>query len=183
MILIMKKNVFSFLALIAVSFAFAQSVIGTYTQSALIAPDKIRDSAVNSVKITQDKQQKNKIWISNLIGSSTFYAIANANNDEKSVYSVPAQTVGGYSVKLGCVVFDKEENEIAIALNNKSNCFGISQSDYDNVSVSKNGIKAGGVSVGSNGSITTGNSKVDKKGISVNAKEALSGVQYTGTKN
>lgn len=167
----------------AFGFAFAQSVIGSYTQSALIAPDQIRDAAQTNVKITPDKTQKNKIWISNLIGKSTFYGIANASNEEKAVYNVPAQTVGGYAVKLGCVVFDKEENEVAIALNNKSNCFGISQSDYGDVSIGKNGVKAGNVKVGANGQISTGNAKVGKNGVKVNTKEALSGVQYVGTKN
>ena len=162
---------------------FAQSIIGSYTQSAFIAPDQIRDAAQTDVKITADKTQKNKIWVSNLIGGSTFYAIANASNEEKAVYNVPAQTVGGYAVKLGCIIFDKEENEIAIALNNKSQCFGISQSDYDNVSVSKKGVKAGGVKVGSNGEISAGGTKVSKNGVDVDVKGALAGVQYVGTKN
>ncbi len=179
----MKKIILLASIIGAVSVTFAQSVIGSYTQSALIAPDQIRDAAQTDVKITPDKTQKNKIWISNLIGGSTFYAIANASNEDKAVYNVPAQTVGGYAVKLGCVIFDKEENEIAIALNNKSQCFGISQSDYDNVSVSKKGVNVGGVKVSSNGEISAGGTKVSKKGVEVDVKGALAGLQYVGKKN
>ncbi|WP_300668780.1 hypothetical protein [Soonwooa sp.] len=179
----MKKLILLASVVGAFSMTFAQSVIGSYTQSAFIAPDQIRDAAKTDVKITQDKTQKNKIWVANLIGGSTFYALANASNEDKAVYSVPAQTVGGYAVKLGCVIFDKEENQVAIALNNKSQCFGISQSDYDNVSVSKKGVKAGGVKVGSNGEISAGGTKVGKNGVDVDVKGALAGVQYVGSKN
>ncbi len=179
----MKKCLLIAGILASTSIAFAQSIIGTYSQSALIAPDKVKNSATTDVKITQDPKQKNKIWVANLIGNSTFYALANANNEEKSIYSVPPQSVGGYDVKLGCLTFDKEENELAIALNNKSNCFGVSQSDYGDVSVSKTGIKAGGVTVGSNGEISAGGAKVGKGKVSANTKEALSGLQYVGTKN
>lgn len=178
----MKKLILLASVVGAFSLTYAQSVIGSYKQTALIAPDQIRNAAVTDVKITPDKTQKNKIWVSNLIGNSTFYAIANASNEDKAVYSVPAQTVGGYAVTLGCITFDKEENNIAIALNNKSQCVGISQSDYGNVSVGKNGVKVGDIKVGSNGTISTGTTKVSKKGVNVNAKAALSGVQYVGEK-
>lgn len=178
----MKKSFLILLASTSFSMVFAQSVVGKYSESAFIAPDKVRDMAQGDVVITQDKDSSKKIWVSNLIGNSKFYAIRMVANEDKQAYNIPPQTVAGYAVKLGCIVFDNADQQLMIALNNKTNCFGISQSDYDNVSVSKSGVKAGNVKVGANGEISGGGAKVDKNGVSVNAKEALAGVQYMGTK-
>jgi hypothetical protein len=37
----------------------------------------------NDVVITTDKNISKKIWVSNLIGNTTFYAVRNAANEEK----------------------------------------------------------------------------------------------------
>ncbi|MCL1666063.1 hypothetical protein M2T78_17505 [Elizabethkingia ursingii] len=178
----MKKKILTLTFLGGVIICFGQSITGKYAESAIIAPDKVRNMMQNDVIITTDKNTSKKIWVSNLIGNTTFYAVRNAANEEKEVYNIPPQNIGGYAVNIGCIVFDKEEKQISIALNNKSNCIGMSQSDYGNVSVGKDGIKAGGVKVGSKGEISAGGTKVGKKGVNINTKEALSGLQYVGTK-
>lgn len=178
----MKKAILTLSFLGSLTFCFGQSITGKYEESAIIAPDKIRNIMKSDVVITKDKAMSKKIWINNLIGNTTFYAIRNAANDEKEVYNIPPQNIAGYAVNIGCVVFDKEEDQVVIALNDKSSCTGMSQSDYGDISVGKSGVKAGGVTVGSNGKISTGTTKVNKKGASVKTKEALSGVQYIGVK-
>ncbi|KMQ64813.1 hypothetical protein ACM46_11340 [Chryseobacterium angstadtii] len=178
----MKKTILTLTLLGGFAICFGQSIIGKYAESAIIAPDKVRNMMQNDVVITQDKSSSKKIWISNLIGKTTFYAVRNAANEDKEVYNIPPQNMAGYAVNIGCIVFDKEEQQISIALNNKSNCLGMSPLDYGNVSVGKGGIKAGGVKVGANGEISAGGTKTGKKGVSVNAKQALSGVQYVGSK-
>ncbi|MDV3948995.1 hypothetical protein CMT75_10760 [Elizabethkingia anophelis] len=178
----MKKKILTLTFLGGVIICFGQSIAGKYAESAIIAPDKVRNMMQNDVVIITDKSVSKKIWVSNLIGNTTFYAVRNAANDEKELYNIPPQNIGGYAVNIGCIVFDKEEKQISIALNNKSSCIGMSQSDYGNVSVGKDVIKAGSVKVGSNGEISAGGTKIGKKGVNINTKEALSGLQYVGTK-
>lgn len=178
----MKKTILTLTFLGSLTFCFGQSITGNYKESAIIAPEKIRKLMKSDVVITKDKTMSKKIWISNLLGNTTFYAIRNATNDEKEVYNIPPQNIAGYAVNIGCVVFDKEEEQVVIALNDKSSCKGLSQSDYGDIFVGKGGVKASGVTVGSNGKISTGTTQMDKKSISVNTREALSGVQYVGVK-
>ena len=180
----MKKNILKLTLLGGAMICFGQSITGKYSESAIIAPDKIRNIMQNNVVITTDKNSSKKIWINNLIGNTTFYAIRNTVNDEKEIYNIPPQNIGNYIVNIGCIVFDKEEKQISIVLNNKSNCAGISQSDYGNVSLGKKEIKTGSTKIGFNDKISTrtGNIQINKKGININTKEALSGVQYVGTK-
>ncbi|NHQ79962.1 hypothetical protein HAV25_20105, partial [Elizabethkingia miricola] len=77
---------------------FGQSITGKYSESAIIAPDKIRNIMQNNVVITTDKNSSKKIWINNLIGNTTFYAIRNTVNDEKEIYNIPPQNIGNYIV-------------------------------------------------------------------------------------
>ncbi|MDO5616492.1 MAG: hypothetical protein Q4G16_09890 [Cruoricaptor ignavus] len=174
---------FSVLVMILLSPKFsAQIVLGTYEQETLVAPDEYRDSE-DDVQITRDPKSSKKIWIHNLIPNQKFYGIANMKNEDMILYSVPKQRVGNYIINLGCAIYRVSEGEIVIALNNKTNCFGISQSDYDDVAVvNKRGISAGGVKVGSNGEISTKVGGVNKDGVQMNVKEIMSGIQYIGKK-
>ncbi|KFF09773.1 hypothetical protein IW15_22190 [Chryseobacterium soli] len=178
----MKKTILTLTFLGSLTFCFGQSITGKYEESAIIAPDKIRNMMKSDVVITKDNTMSKKIWISNLIGSTAFYAIRNAANDEKEVYNIPPQNIAGYAVNMGCVVFDKEEEQVVIALNDKSSCTRMSQSGYGDISVVKDGVKAGGVTVRTNEKTSTGTTKMNKKRVSVNTKEAIYGVQYVGVK-
>lgn len=160
--------------------ASAQSLIGKYDQTALVAPDAYRDSR-NDLTIVQDLKSTKMVWVTNLIPKQKFYAILNTKMDGKLIYAVPKQNVGGYQISIGCITY--EEGEISISLNNKMNCFGISQSDYDKpVTVSKKGVEAGGVKVNSDGSIKGAGVDINKDKITVNSKAAMEGIQYVGHK-
>ncbi|KIA89718.1 hypothetical protein [Kaistella jeonii] len=164
------KKLAVFLMIASSSIIYAQSILGTYTQSAFLAPDKIRDAATKDLVITKDPVKKNVIWISNLLGNSRIYAVANTKTEDAEVYSIPPQTAFGYAVKLGCIAYKTEDSEISISLNNKTNCLGMSQSDYSNISVGKNGIKTKDISMNS-------------KGAKIDVAKVLAGVQYVGKKN
>ena len=43
----------------------------------------------NDVVIITDKSVSKKIWVSNLIGNTTFMQVRNAANDEKELYNIP----------------------------------------------------------------------------------------------
>lgn len=176
----MKKIILG-LSLVTSAVAFGQSIVGSYDQSALIAPNQVKNN-VGNVVITRDAKLKNRIWVNNLISHTKFYAVSNARTEDREVYSVPPQNVGGYAVKLGCLVYDNDDQRVTISLNNSNDCKGIAQSDYGKVSVSSKGISAGGVKVGAKGIKTDGVS-VSSKGVSVNSGKLLEGVQYIGEKN
>jgi hypothetical protein len=158
----------------------AQKILGKYEQDALVAPDEYRDSE-DDVSVTKDPNSTKKIWISNLIPNQKFYAVMFNKTNDLITYSVPAQKVGNYQINLGCITLDDED--LKISLNNKQNCMGMSQKDYDTpVSVGKNGTSAGGVKVGKDGSVSTGGVDVKNGEVRVNTKSIMSGIQYMGHK-
>ncbi len=161
--------------------AQSASIAGTYEQKAFVAPDRVKGGESDLV-IEKEAAPSKKIWIRNLVAGAKVYAVAFSKMDDVAVYKIPAQTVNGYVVQSGCVTYDKGEQSVSISINNKINCFGMSQSDYDApVSVSKNGtVKAGGVQVGKNGRVSAGGVNVDKGGVRVDAKAAMAGIQYMG---
>jgi hypothetical protein len=176
------------ITLVAVLFLFmtigsqAQTIAGTYEQSSAIYPTGISESH-NDLVITQDPKSTKKIWISNLGNNEKIYALVFVKGDEETVYNIPEQKVGKYMIKLGCVTHQRKENNIAIAINNKKMCFGISQKDYDGgVSVGANGkIKAGGMEVGTKG--VKGNGvKIAAGSVNVDTKAIMGGLQYVGHK-
>ncbi len=146
---------------------FSQSFVGKYTQVSIIAPDEYRDSAVEVV-VEQDLEAEKKIWVKNLIPNQTFYAVKYVTEDETaSVYTVPPQLVGDYQIKLGCVVFetdDEQKSSVVINLNNESMCKGISQKDdQTDIQVGDGQVKVG-------------------EDVDANTKVLTSGIQYVGQK-
>ena len=182
----MKSVFFFVLSLMVLINVNAQKVVGTYEQNSLVAPDAYRDSE-NDVVITKDIKSSKKIWIEHLIPKQRFYAILYVQSEDAVIYTVPSQKVGNYAIEQGCVTFknehDEDEHDIQIALNNKSMCFGISQKDYDApIKVDKNGVKAGGVKVGSDGQVTGGGVDIKNGGVNVDTKSIMAGIQYVGDK-
>ena len=181
------KQLFSFLlvSVMCVQYTTAQksertSVIGMYDQEVLVAPDDYRDSE-KDVSISQDTKASKKLWIHDLIPNQKFYAVLNMNSDGRLLYAIPQQTVGDYNIAQGCLIF--ESGDITISLNNKINCFGMSQKDYDKpVTVSEKGVEAGGVKVGNDGAIEAPGVEVNKNKVSVNTKAVMEGIQYIGHK-
>ena len=178
----MKKLFFSFFLVTAFSSNTNAQVTGRYSQIALTAPDEYRDSE-NDVQITKDKQSSKKIWIDHLIPNKRIYAISYLASDEKVIYTIPKQLVGNYQINTGCVVYDNDENELTISANNPIDCIGISQKDYENLSVGKDGVSVGKTKVGSNGKISTNGVKINGSDIKVDTKKILSGIQYVGRKS
>ena len=185
----MKTFFFILIILTSLNEVSSQSIFGKYEQVAFVAPDEYRDGE-NDMIITKDATASKKIWISNLINNKKFYAVLNTKNSEKLIYSVPKQTVGNYQINLGCITYilqsddeDEEVGQISISLNNKDNCFGISQSDYDkDIKVGNKGVSAGGVKVGSNGNVKVPGVDVKNGNVKINAKRAMAGIQYVGKK-
>ncbi|MBO4234799.1 hypothetical protein FO675_10965 [Riemerella anatipestifer] len=185
----MKKILLAVFLTATVTVSKAQSIVGRYEQSTLVAPDAYRDSE-DDVTISKDPKSSKKIWISNLIPNQKIYAVLHTKGNGNLIYSVPKQLVGNYQINIGCVTFkehdedeEDEEGKLIISLNNEKNCFGISQKDYDApVSIGKGGVRAGGVTVGSNGTISAGGVDIKKGNIKVNPKEVMSGIQYIGYK-
>jgi len=165
--------------------AFAQSsagALGRFEQEAFIGPDNLKESE-KDVTLRQDPTSSKVVWIENLLPGGRVKAIRFTNSAEGATYSIPAQKVGGYQVQQGCATYSSEDSKLSISLNNKINCFGMKQSDYDSgVGITKNGgIQAGGTSVSRKGIRTPGVS-IDKKGILVDSKTLMAGVQYVGHK-
>ncbi len=184
----MKKLFLLLLAFAGTSLAFAQNsrswIVGTYDQKTIMAPDELKDAEAD-VEIMQDPTLSKKIWIKHLISGERVYALLHTNGEDALIYKVPAQTVGGYLIQFGCVVFNKDLNNCVVALNNKSACFGMSQKDYDNgVIISKKGkVKAGNVDIdGTTGTVKTGSVDVNSDGVKVDTKKVMAGVQYVGEK-
>ena len=157
------------------------SIAGTYEQEAFVAPDRVKGGETDLV-IEKEAAPSKKIWIRNLVAGAKVYAVAFSTMDDQAVYKIPAQTVNGYAVQAGCVTYDKSEQSVKISINNKINCFGMSQSDYDApVTVGKNGtVRAGGVQVGKNGRVSAGGVNVNNGNVRVDAKAAMAGIQYMG---
>ncbi len=185
----MKKIILVLFLAGAFTISSAQAILGKYEQHSLVAPDEYRDSE-DDVTITKDAKAIKKIWINNLIPNQKFYAVLHTKANGGVIYAIPKQLIGTYQINAGCITFkehdedgDDEDGKLVISLNNKMNCFGISQKDYNSpVSVGKKGVKAGGVKVGSDGDISAGG--VDIKGgeIKVNTKVVMAGIQYVGQK-
>jgi hypothetical protein len=164
--------------------SFGQAnIFGSYEQQSFIAPDEVKDSDTD-VTITKDPQSNKKIWINNLVYDSKIYAVLHTKGESSIIYKIPPQIVNGYSISIGCVVYDVDDQKISISINNKENCYGLSQSDYDkSVSITKDGgIQAGNTQIGSNGTIKTESTNIDKNGVKVDMKKLMAGVQYTGQK-
>ena len=182
------KSIFLFMfSLLALNNVDAQKVLGTYEQNSLVAPDAYRDSE-HDVAITKDIKSSKKIWVEHLIPNQKFYAILYVQSDDAVIYTVPSQKVGNYVIEQGCVTFknehDEDEHDIQIALNNKSMCLGISQKDYDTpISVDENGVKAGGVKVGSDGQVKGAGVDIKNGGVNVDTKSIMAGIQYVGDKS
>ena len=160
------------------------SVAGQYEQQFFLAPDDVK-AAGGNLLITKDPALAKVVWVQNLVPGGRVKAILQLNNDGMVMYNIPAQRVGNYQVRGGCATYTPEDGKLMISLNNKINCFGNSQSDYDaGVSVSKNGrVKAGGVDVnGRNGSVKAPGVQVGGNGVRVDSKAVMAGVQYTGYK-
>jgi hypothetical protein len=179
----MKKLFFLFLFTILAGSAAAQNdLIGSYEQTSFIAPDGIKHSE-NDLVITQDPKASKKIWITNLVENSKIYALVFTKGEDKLIYKIPQQTVGNLDITLGCLTYDKEDKTMVISLNNKENCFGISQSDYGKISIGKDGINAGSTKIGSNGTIKTEGVDISNDGgVKVDAKKVMGGVQFVGHK-
>ncbi len=165
--------------------AFAQtgtSALGRFEQDAFIGPDNLKESE-KDVTLSKDPASSKVVWIENLLPGGRVKAIVFTKSSETVTYSIPAQKVGGYQVQQGCATYSSEDSKLSVSLNNKINCFGMKQSDYDSgVGITKTGgIQAGGTSVGGKGIKTPGVS-IDKKGILVDSKTVMAGVQYVGHK-
>lgn len=176
----MKKSILTTLFVICVSTLTNAQVTGRYNQIALSAPDEYRDSQ-NDVLIVKDKQSSKKIWIENLIPNKKIYAISFFADEGKSIYTIPKQLVGNYQINVGCVLYD--EGNVTISANNPVDCKGISQSDNENISVGKDGVKVGKTKVGTNAKISTEGVKINGSDIKVDSKKLLSGIQYLGRKD
>lgn len=171
----MKKIFLLTLGLVS-TMASAQQILGSYSQSVLIAPDEI--AVVGAVEIIKDATVDNKIWVSNLLGTDKISAVLNTQTEVGEVYIVPEQVVNGYTITFGCLVYNIEEQQLAIALNNESSCPEIAA----NVSIT-------GTEVSTNTTITT-ESKVQTTGVSIEADSSvvvdsgklLEGIQYIGEK-
>ena len=74
----------------------------------------------------------------------------------------------------------KDENQLTISASNPVDCIGISQKDYENISVGKDGVSVGKTKVGSNGKISTNGVEIKGSDVKVDAKKLLSGIQYVG---
>lgn len=172
----MQKYLF-FLFLAFGSSAFAQSILGTYSQVTFSGPQQFRNTK-EDVVITRDPQSSKKIWISGLVSGHKMYAMLDAQNEDGAVYNVPKQKVGAHDINLGCIVYDNEERTVTISLNDKQSCM-----DSANVSVGQGGVSAGGVKVGSDGTVKAPGVNVGKNGnVAVNTQAATQGITYIGKK-
>ena len=158
-------------------------VLGKYEQDQYVGPDDVQESETDLI-ITPDPKLTKVIWIENLLRDGKVKAVLHTGGGPGSaqlVYSIPAQQVGSYQIKLGCLYY-KKAGELMISLNNKLNCHGLSGSDYGEVSVGRNGkIQAGGVSV-SNRGVKVPGVDISNRAIKIDPKSAMAGVQYKGHK-
>lgn len=180
------KTIIFFLAVCMTSAAaFGQGsagVQGRYEQDAFIGPDNLKMTGQN-VTLVKDPKLTNVVWIEHLLPGGRLKAVIHTKGDDNVVYAIPMQKVGAYQIEMGCVVYDLEDKKIVISLNNKANCYGMKQSDYnDGVAVTNGQIKAGGVEISGKSGIKTPGAQIDNNGIKVNTKAVMAGVQYIGHK-
>ncbi|MFD2784436.1 hypothetical protein [Hymenobacter rubripertinctus] len=183
----MKNVLFLVFFCLSVTLSMAQSgtvgVLGRYEQDNFVGPASVKVGEQNVV-ITRDPALSKVVWIANLLRGGRVKALLHQKTGSTTFYSIPAQKVGGYQIQAGCAMYDQQEGTVMISLNNKMNCFGMNQSDYDaGVSVSKNGrVSAGGVVVDGRGGVKAPGVQVGQQGVKVDSKVVMAGVQYIGTK-
>ncbi|GAA4049446.1 hypothetical protein GCM10022409_40040 [Hymenobacter glaciei] len=181
----MKTITLFLAACVASAAAFGQGstgVQGHYEQDAFIGPDNLKMTGQN-VTLVSDPKLTNVVWIEHLLPGGRLKAIVHTKGDEKVIYAIPAQRDGAYQVDMGCVVYDLEDKKIVISLNNKDNCYGMKQSDYDSgVAITNGQIKAGGVEISGKKGIKPPGAQIGNGGIKVNTKAVMAGVQYIGHK-
>lgn len=151
---------------------------GTYEQDVVELPDGVKESE-NDLVISQDPASSKKIWLSNLLQGSRIYALAATRDDEKITYKVPVQTVDGYRIKVGWVIYDLEEDQLTVSINNGVDNVG----KPGKVSIGIDGnVEGGGVKIGKKGSISAPGVEIDKNGVKVDYSKALGGISYIGHK-
>jgi hypothetical protein len=159
-------------------------VLGQYEQDQYIGPDEV-DAGETDVVITPDPRLTKVIYINNLLKGGPIKAVlftGKSSAGDNLIFSIPAQKVGDYLVKLGCVVYD-EDGRLIVSLNNKANCYGMSNADYGNVKIGKDGsVQAGDTRIGKGGIKTPGVDIGSDGNLSVDAKTVMAGVQYIGNK-
>lgn len=141
--------------------------------------------------VSRDPQASKKIWISGLIPNQRFYALLDTKTEDGAVYSVPKQKAGNFEIALGCIVYQKAEEDadeddeaakdrIVISLNNKRDC----QSYLDGpIEVGPGGVTVGDIKVGKDGNVKAGGTQVGKDGsVKVDTKGLFEGVAYIGVK-
>ncbi len=154
------------------------SLTGMYEQDVIELPDGVKESE-NDLVISQDPASSKKIWVSNLLNGSRIYALAAARNDEKITYKVPAQSVNGYQINVGWVIYDLEEDQLTVSINNGVDKVG----KPGKVSIGTDGnVEGGGVKIGKEGSISAPGVSIDKSGVKVDYSKALGGISYIGHK-
>ncbi len=180
----MKKYLLTLVGLALATPVLAQgnSAIGQYEQESFMGPDNLKGSETD-VTLSKDPRLRNVVWIANLLPGGRVKALVFTSNDEGATYSIPAQKVGNFQVQLGCATYSQEGGELTVSLNNKSNCFGMKQSDYNGgVSVTRSGgVQAGNTSVNGRGIHAPGVS-VSNGGVRVDTRAVMAGVQYVGHK-
>lgn len=117
-----------------------------------------------------------------MIPNKRIYTISYLASDEKVIYTIPKQLVGNYQINTGCVIYDNEENQLTISANNRVDCIGISQKDYENISVGKDGVSVGKTKVGSNGKISTNGLEIKGSDVKVDAKSCFLEYNMMGEK-
>ncbi len=178
------KRLFSLLAIFFCFslFSHAQGIAGSYEQKVITAPDEYKNSE-DDVAISKDPKKSKKIWITGLIPNQKFYAVLNINGPASIIYVVPKQIVGNYEIQVGCIMFDPETDQVTISLNNKSNCYGLSQKDLEGgVSVGKKGVKAPGVNIDGNGGVQAGGTEISEGEVKIDMKKITAGINYVGVK-
>jgi hypothetical protein len=168
--------------------SFAQSranVVGAYEQRVYTGPSEVQESE-SDVYLKQDPQLSKVIWINNLIKGGRIKAVLNitGNGNGNFIYKIPAQIIGNYEIKFGCLIYN-EEGTVTIGLNNKTTCMGLGGSKIDNVSVGKNGsVNVGDIAVNNdgNGSVKMPGVDVEGGNVNVNTKLLNEGIQYVGDK-
>ncbi len=168
-------------ALMMTGVASALPIVGAYDPSLFNGPEGVIDRE-EDLRIERDGKTSKKIWITGLIAGQRICGILDTRTEDALIYSIPKQTAGDYSIELGCVMYDMEEQQIIISLNNRTDCAGIGQTDLDQgVSIGKDGVAAAGVKIGRDG-VSAAGVDVGKDGVRVNTKEMLKGVYFMGTK-
>lgn len=175
------KKIFLLLAFMSVMYVTHAQIVGKYEA---IATENI--NAQTDVVITQDAKASKKVWISGICKEGVIYALLQLKDEESMIYNIPVQTVGTRTITAGSVVYDLEENEIAITNDPLSN--------PSDVSIGRDGINVIGqdgnstVKISSQGSVKTndGNGQstdIGKNGVKVtNKPQKATYFSYVGQK-